>query len=258
MDDSRAKLPKLQGIPNIEPWTSALTGALMTHNANEVVFKPNLKSTVRKPAEPTEWELTQLNNWKLKLNVTQDLIQDSLHQHITTELGGSESIQTTAPHILWQSIQTKYHKKNWSQKWAIITKLEAMHLKDYEDGRLYTAEFRGILHDIKRYNITAEDIVSLTFLNHLTCDLDLYAANMSQKSCDQVAMLDTKDLFTNFEQEFDWIMYNKKASINTLYWKKNSSKQNKGSDKSKNNQDKGQESTKLNSKPTKRYELKKV
>ena len=134
----------------------------MTHNTDEIVFKLNLKSTVRKPAEPTEQELTQLDNWKLKSNVAWGLIQGSLHQHITTELGDSEAIQTTAPDVLWQSIQTKYHKKNWSQKWAIITKLETMHLKDYEDGRLYTAEFWGILHDIKHYNITAEDIILLT------------------------------------------------------------------------------------------------
>ena len=184
MDDSRAKLPKLQGILNIEPWISALTGALMTHNINEVVFELNLKSTVRKPAELIEWELTQLDNWKLKLNVVWGFIQGSLHQHIITKLGGSEAIWTTAPHILWQFIQIKYHKKNWSQKWAIITKLKAMHLKDYEDDRLYTAEFQGILHDIKHYNITAEDIVLLMFLNHLTCNLNLYAANMSQKFCD--------------------------------------------------------------------------
>ena len=62
MDDSRAKLPKLQGIPNIEAWISALTGALMTHNINEVVFEPNLKSTVKKPAESTKQKLTQLDN----------------------------------------------------------------------------------------------------------------------------------------------------------------------------------------------------
>ena len=55
------------------------------------------------------------------------------------------------------------------------------------------------------------------FLNHLTCNLNLYAANMSQKSCDQTAMPDTEDLFTNFEQKFNQIMYNKKASVNTLY-----------------------------------------
>ena len=79
---------------------------------------------------------------------------------------------------------------------------------------------------------------------------------MSQKSCDQTAMPDIENLFTDFEQEFDWIMYNKKASVNALYWKKDSSKQNKSSDKSKNNQDKGQESLKSNSKPTKKYELK--
>ena len=58
---------------------------------------------------------------------------------------------------------------------------------------------------------------------------------MSQKSHNQTAMSDTEDLFVDFEQKFDWIMYNKKAFINTLYWKKNSSKQNKSSDKSKNN-----------------------
>ena len=224
MDDSRAKLPKLQGIPNIEPWTSALTGALMTHNADEVVFEPNLKPTVRKPAEPTEQELTQLDNWKLKSNVAWGLIQGSLHQHITTELGDSEAIQTTAPDVLWQSIQTKYHKKNWSQKWAIITKLKTTHLKDYEDSRLYTAEFWDILHDIKHYNIITEDIILLTFLNHLTHNLNLYTANMSQKFCNQTAMPDIKNLFINFKQEFNQITYNKKAFINTLYQKKDSSK----------------------------------
>ena len=166
MDDSRVKLPKLQGILNIESWTSALTGALMIHNADEVVFELNLKSTVRKPAEPTEQELTQLDNWKLKSNVVWGLIQGSLHQCITTKLGGSEAIQITAPHVLWQSIQIKYHKKNWSQKWAIITKLEATHLKDYKDDKLYTTEFQGILHDIKCYNITAEDIVGDSCREH--------------------------------------------------------------------------------------------
>ena len=230
----------------------------MTHNINEVVFKLNLKSTVRKPAEPTEQKLTQLDNWKLKSNVAWGLIQGSLHQHITTELEGSEAIQTTAPDVLWQSIQTKYHKKNWLQKWAIIIKLEVMHLKDYEDGRLYTAEFWGILYDIKCYNITTEDIVSLTFLNHLTHNLNLYTANISQKSRNQTAMPDTKDLFADFEQKFNQIIYNKKASVNTLYQKKDSSKQNKSLDKSKNNQNKGQESSKSNSKPTKKYESKKA
>ena len=34
-------------------------------------------------------------------------------------------------------------------------------------------------------------------------------------------------------------MYNKKASVNTLYQKKNLSKGNKSSDKSKNDQNKG-------------------
>ena len=76
------------------------------------------------------------------------------------------------------------------------------------------------------------------FLNHLTHNLNLYAANMSQKSHNQTAMPDIKNLFINFEQEFNWIMYNKKTSVNTLYWKKDSSKQNKSSDKLKNNQDK--------------------
>ena len=47
---------------------------------------------------------------------------------------------------------------------------------------------------------------------------------MSQKSCDQIVMPDIEDLFADFEQEFDWIMYNKKASVNALYWKKDSSK----------------------------------
>ena len=51
-------------------------------------------------------------------------------------------------------------------------------------------------------------------------------------------------------------MYNKKASVNTLYQKKDSNKQNKSLDKSKNNQNKDQESLKLNSKPIKKYELK--
>ena len=78
-----------------------------------------------------------------------------------------------------------------------------MHLKDYEDDRLYITEFQGILHNIKCYNITAEDIISLMFLNHLTCNLDLYAANISQKSCDQTAMPDIENLFVDFEQEFD-------------------------------------------------------
>ena len=41
------------------------------------------------------------------------------------------------------------------------------------------------------------------FLNHLTCDLNLYAVNMSQKFCDQAAMSDIKDLFADFEQEFN-------------------------------------------------------
>ena len=81
---------------------------------------------------------------------------------------------------------------------------------------------------------------------------------MSQKSCDQTAMPDTENLFADFEQKFDWIIYNKKASVNTLYWKKNLSKQNKSLNKSKNDQDKDQESSKLNSKPTKKYESKKA
>ena len=81
---------------------------------------------------------------------------------------------------------------------------------------------------------------------------------MSQKSHNQAAMPDTKDLFADFEQEFDWITYNKKASVNTLYQKKDLSKQNKSLDKSKNNQDKGQESMKSNSKFIKKYELKKA
>ena len=72
----------------------------MTHNADEIVFESNMKSTIKKPAEFTEQKLTQLDNWKLKSNIAQDFIQGSLHQHITTELGGSESIWTTAPHIL--------------------------------------------------------------------------------------------------------------------------------------------------------------
>ena len=133
-----------------------------------------------------------------------------------------------------------------------------MHLKDYEDDRLYTAEFWGILYNIKYYNITAKDIVLLMFLNHFIYNLNLYAANMSQKFCDQTAMPDTENLFADFEQEFNWIMYNKKASVNTLYWKKDSNKGNKSSDKSKNDQNKNQESLKLNSKPTKKYELKKA
>ena len=33
-------------------------------------------------------------------------------------------------------------------------------------------------------------------------------------------MPDTKNLFTDFEQEFNQITYNKKVSINTLYQKK--------------------------------------
>ena len=79
---------------------------------------------------------------------------------------------------------------------------------------------------------------------------------MSQKFCDQIAMPDTEDLFINFEQKFNQITYNKKAFINTLYQKKDLSKQNKSSDKLKNNQDKDQESMKLNSKPIKKYESK--
>ena len=92
-----------------------------------------------------------------------------------------------------------------------------MHLKNYKNDRLYTTEFQGIFHDIKCYNITAEDIVSLTFLNHFTCNLDLYAANMSQKFHNQTAIPDIKNLFADFKQEFDQITYNKKAFINTLY-----------------------------------------
>ena len=113
----------------------------MIHNTNKVVFKLNLKSIIKEFEELTEQELTQLNNWKLKSNVAQGLIQGSLHQYITIKLKGSESIQITAPNILWQSIQIKYHKKNWLQKWAIITKLETTHLKDYKNGKLYTTEF---------------------------------------------------------------------------------------------------------------------
>ena len=131
-------------------------------------------------------------------------------------------------------------------------------MKDYKDNKFYTAEFQGILYDIKCYNITAEDIVLLMFLNYFIYNLNLYAVNMSQKFCDQTVIFNIKDLFTNFEQEFNWIMYNKKASVNTLYWKKNSSKQNKNSDKLKNDQNKNQKSSKLNSKPIKKYESKKV
>ena len=57
MDDSRVKLPKLQGILNIEAWTSALTSALITHNADEVVFELNLKSIIKEFKEPTEQKL---------------------------------------------------------------------------------------------------------------------------------------------------------------------------------------------------------
>ena len=61
---------------------------------------------------------------------------------------------------------------------------------------------------------------------------------MSQKFYNQTIMPDTEDLFVDFKQEFNWIMYNKKAFINTLYQKKDLSKGNKSSDKSKNDQDK--------------------
>ena len=40
---------------------------------------------------------------------------------------------------------------------------------------------------------------------------------MNQKFYNQTAMFDTENLFTDFKQKFDWIMYNKKASVNTLY-----------------------------------------
>ena len=79
---------------------------------------------------------------------------------------------------------------------------------------------------------------------------------MSQKFHNQTAIPDIKDLFADFKQEFNWITYNKKAFINTLYQKKNLSKGNKSSDKSKNDQDKSQKSLKLNSKPVKKYESK--
>ena len=71
-------------------------------------------------------------------------------------------------------------------------------------------------------------------------------------------MSDIKNLFINFEQEFNQIMYNKKAFVNALYQKKNTNKQNKSSDKLKNNQNKNQESMKSNSKPTKKYKSKKA
>ena len=71
-------------------------------------------------------------------------------------------------------------------------------------------------------------------------------------------MLDIKNLFADFKQKFDWIIYNKKTFINTLYWKKDSNKGNKSSNKSKNDQNKNQESSKSNSKPTKKYESKKA
>ena len=103
-----SKLPKLQGTLNYDKWASAVASALMTRNADEVVFEPDnapaLKGT-------TESDRADQRLWKRQLAVAQGIIQSSLADRICIELGGTEAIQKQAPHELWKIIQTQYNKK---------------------------------------------------------------------------------------------------------------------------------------------------
>ena len=210
------KLPKLQGITNIEQWSDIITSAFMTYDIDMVIFEPKTKPTMKNPEAPTKEERESKESWRLKSNKARGLIIISLVHRIITELGGSEHLRTIEPHELWQNIQSRYHKKNWAQKWATVAKIEALQLKNGDDIRLYTAEVRSILHELKRYDITVENALALIVLIRLPFELDLYASHMSQKSHDQATMPALEDLLSNIEQEHDRIALNKKSSVNAL------------------------------------------
>ena len=156
------KLPKLQGITNIEQWSDIITSAFMTYNVDMIIFEPELKSIMKKPEDLIKKECESKKSWWLKSNKTWDLIITSLIHYIITELDGSEHFQTIEPHELWQIIQSHYQKKNWIQKWVIVAKMKVLQLKNSDNIRFYTAEIHSILHELKQYDITVENALTLT------------------------------------------------------------------------------------------------
>ena len=80
-------------------------------------------------------------------------------------------------------------------------KIKSLHLKNSDDIRLYMFKVCSILHELKQYEITMENTLTLIILNQLSIELNLYALNMSQKFHDQIIMPALKDLLFNMKQK---------------------------------------------------------
>ena len=173
------KLPKLIGIMNIEQWSDIIIDAFMIYNVNMVIFEFELKPVIKNPKNITKKECENKEIWWLKSNKAWNLIVTSLIYHIMIELSEFEQLCIIKPHILWHTIQSHYRKKNWTQKWVIVVKMKSLHLKNSDDIKSYMFKVCSILHELKWYEITMENTLTLTVLNWLPIELDLYALNMS-------------------------------------------------------------------------------
>lgn len=203
-DDGTYRFPKLSGPDNYKEWARNMQFALMDAGLWNIVSGDIVKPVEDSPQDPPQVQ-TAAERREFKKELDEWVKDDARGKGKIGRM--SMSMMQMQIDLDWTSAQTWKHFKEkcspsgWSNKWAVMNRLEETSYASCKDIPELQVKINKIQEEIKDLEITLEDYITIKVLNGLGEKFETWVTLLSQKARDDSKLPSLTSIFQNLMEE---------------------------------------------------------